>query len=59
MSSSDSSEEENYLFFSERDNFADLEPVPQNDGPHPVIQIAYTDRFKDAYDYQKVNFKFL
>jgi len=51
MSSSDSSEEEEYLFFSERLNFADVEPVPQNDGPHPVIQIAYTDRFKDAYDY--------
>ena len=25
------------------DDYSDLEPIPQLDGPHPVVSIAYSD----------------
>ena len=31
--------------------FADIEPIPQNDGPHPVCAIDYPEEFIEAMNY--------
>ena len=32
-------------------DFADIEPIPQNDGPHPVCAIDYPEEFIEAMNY--------
>jgi protein farnesyltransferase/geranylgeranyltransferase type-1 subunit alpha len=37
--------------------FADVTPIPQDDGPHPVCAIDYNDDFIQAYDYMRAILK--
>jgi protein farnesyltransferase/geranylgeranyltransferase type-1 subunit alpha len=31
--------------------FAGITPIPQDDGPHPLAQIAYSDHYAEAMSY--------
>lgn len=50
MSSSDDEEEE-YVPLSHRPDWSDVTPVPQDDGPRPVVAIAYRPEFREMMDY--------
>lgn len=56
MSSSES-EDEDWILYREREEWKDVVPIPQDDGPHPVVAIAYSDRFKDVFDYLRAILK--
>lgn len=34
-----------------RERFADVEPMPQDEGPAPIVRIAYPDGFSTVMDY--------
>eukprot|EP01018_Ginkgo_biloba_P032590 Gb_11675 [translate_table: standard] len=42
--------------FSQRKEWDDVKPVPQDDGPNPVVPIAYTDEFRETMDYFRAIF---
>lgn len=48
MSSSES-DEEDWMFYRDREEWNDVTPIPQDDGPFPVAQIAYSDKCKFIY----------
>ena len=48
MSSSDS-EGEDWIPYGEREEWKDVEPIKQDDGPQPVVSIAYSDKCKYSF----------
>ncbi|CAA0811312.1 Protein farnesyltransferase/geranylgeranyltransferase type-1 subunit alpha [Striga hermonthica] len=44
-------EDQGHIPISQRPEWADIVPVPQDDGLNPVVPIAYTDKFSETMDY--------
>ncbi len=47
--SSDDSFADEWVFYKDREDWKDVIPIPKDDGPTPVVQIAYSDKCKSPY----------
>ncbi|VVC43949.1 Protein prenyltransferase, alpha subunit [Cinara cedri] len=50
-SSSENEELSSYIFYCNRPEWSDVQPILQDDGPTPVVRVAYSRKFSDVYDY--------
>jgi protein farnesyltransferase/geranylgeranyltransferase type-1 subunit alpha len=42
---------DDFVPFDQRPEWKDVTPIPQDDGPNPVVPIAYTKKFSQTMDY--------
>lgn len=50
---SDSSEEEfneSYVMYKHRRDWSDVKPLKQNDGPNPIVAIAYSEKCESDFN---------
>ncbi|XP_044480800.1 protein farnesyltransferase/geranylgeranyltransferase type-1 subunit alpha-like [Mangifera indica] len=47
----DSDKEQEMVPLSLRPEWSDVKPIPQDDGPNPVVPIAYKQEFRETMDY--------
>ncbi|CAH8651012.1 unnamed protein product [Schistosoma margrebowiei] len=45
------SSREKYVFYKDRQEWDDVNPIPQDDGDRNIVNIAYSEEFVDAHDY--------
>ena len=47
---------ENWVFYRDRDEWKDVVPIEQDDGPFPVVAIAYTEKCKSLNNHTRFFF---